>query len=86
MSERKRYEPALRYACDDPDCCYNGCPTVTCRYCNKEWPCPDYRATHTPAQVNAQRRWVVRVWYRPDDGMIQWKYRADDIEPCRALD
>lgn len=80
------YAPRVSYNCDDADCCPNGCPTVTCVHCGQEWPCRDYRDTHTDAQVKAQQRWVVRVWSRPDEGFIRWKYRADGIEPPNALD
>jgi hypothetical protein len=69
------YEPRLIYRCDDPDCCENGCPSVTCLYCSEPWPCPEYVSAHTPAQVNAQRRWVVRTWWRGDGEMVRWMYR-----------
>jgi hypothetical protein len=61
------YEPQVDYVCDDPDCCPNGCPIVICKVCKKAWPCPDYRDAHTSAQVDAQRRWVERVWTRGDE-------------------
>lgn len=56
------YAPRLDYLCDDMDCCWNGCPVVTCRHCRKDWPCPDYIAAHTESQVEAQRRYVERKW------------------------
>ncbi len=57
-----RYAPRLYYRCDDPECCWNGCPAVECRVCRRDWPCDDYRASHTPAQVAAQERYVQRKW------------------------
>ena len=68
-----KYAPRLDYLCDDPECCDNGCPRVSCRFCGKEWPCPDYIASHTPAQVEAQRRYVDRKWYMGDTDMVEWK-------------
>lgn len=56
------YRPRLSYLCDDPDCCPNGCPVVGCMVCGGEWPCSDYRAAHTPAQVARQVRYVERKW------------------------
>lgn len=66
------YAPRLYYACDDEECCDNGCPQVTCRVCGRVWPCPDYVAAHTPAQVEAQRRYVDRKWYPLDPDMVEW--------------
>lgn len=54
------YAPMLRYVCDDPDCCSNGCPIVTCKVCGADWPCPDYQATHSVSQIEAQERYVRR--------------------------
>jgi len=56
------YAPRVDYLCDDPECCDNGCPVVTCKVCRKDWPCPDYREAHTAAQVMAQERYVDRKW------------------------
>lgn len=67
------YAPDLRYLCDD-GCCENSCPVVTCKYCGQDWPCPDYIANHTPAQVEAQHRYVDRKNYPDDEGM--WDYVA----------
>lgn len=74
-----KYAPHLVYLCDDYDCCENGCPSVTCRYCGKEWPCADYIANHTPEQVESQHRYVDRKWYPREPEMV--KYSAI----CRAL-
>ena len=52
------YAPKLDYLCDDPDCCWNGCPDVTCKTCGEEWPCPDYRGPHAQSDscASAVRR------------------------------
>lgn len=75
------YEPRLRYLCEDPECCDNGSPDVSCRVCGKEWPCPDFIAAHTDAQVLAQVRYVARKIYPGDPYMVgymarQWKRPA----------
>jgi len=57
-----QYAPRLEYLCDDPSCCPNGCPIAYCRYCGKDWPCPDYRANHTAGQIAVQERWMERKW------------------------
>jgi len=82
-ARQEMYAPKVTYSCDDPSCCDNGCPIVTCCHCGREWPCPDYVASHSEAQVNAQRRWVTRVWWRPDAEMIRWTYRSEGIEAPR---
>lgn len=71
------YAPKLDYLCDDPDCCWNGCPDVTCKTCGEEWPCPDYRAAHTPSQIAAQVRYVARKDYPGDPDMVEYTVRMD---------
>ena len=67
------YAPVIKYLCDDEECCENGCPAVTCKSCGKGWPCPDYIASHTPVQVEAQHRYVDRKWFGDDEGMLAYK-------------
>ena len=69
------YAPKLRYLCDDPRCCEDGCPEVRCRTCGEQWPCPDYIAAHTPTQVEAQHRWIDHVRFRNDPDMWRWLAR-----------
>jgi len=54
------YKPEFIYRCVDPQCCLDGCPDVICSVCKREWPCPDFKEAHTPAQVDAQKRWADR--------------------------
>jgi len=37
------HHPNRWYLCDDPDCCENGCPVLTCAVCQEDWPCPTKR-------------------------------------------
>ncbi len=69
------HAPTLDYLCDDPDCCPNGCPRVTCRACGQEWPCADWRSRHTATQALAQHRYVARKWYGDDLDMVQYAAR-----------
>jgi hypothetical protein len=80
--ESKAYAPDVYYNCDDIDCCYDGSPQVICKHCKQDWPCDDYQERHTLKQINAQKRWVVRVKHRveyPD--LIAYRYREDEIAP-----
>lgn len=56
-----RYAVHVEYLCHDPDCCVHGGPFARCSVCGQPWPCNDYRAAHTPAQVARQERWVKRL-------------------------
>jgi hypothetical protein len=69
------YAPTVDYLCGDPDCCWNGCPVVTCRTCGQEWPCADYRAAHTLSQITAQYRYVARKRYLDDESMVAFDVR-----------
>ena len=74
------HRPTVTYLCD---CCENGSPVAVCASCRRDWPCPDYVASHTEARVNAQRRWSTRVQWRPDAEMVKWEYRRQGIEPTK---
>ena len=56
-----RHEPALRHICDCPACYPSNYRVVECRHCRNDWPCPDYREVHAPAQVAQQELWAQRV-------------------------
>ena len=75
----QHHSPALRYLCDDVDCCDNGCPSVRCRACGQDWPCPDWRERHTAAQINAQVRYVARKWYPSDPDMVEYIVRTEGV-------
>lgn len=66
-----KYAPRLDYLCDDPECCENGCPIVTCRHCKHDWPCDDYINSHTPTQIEKEHRYVDRKSWGDDIGMIE---------------
>lgn len=72
------YAPRLIYLCDDEECCDNGAPSVTCKHCGQRWPCSDYRASHTEAQIRRQKRWVLNKIHMGDRGMVEWSLRTDD--------
>jgi hypothetical protein len=72
------HAPKLDYLCEDPDCCDNGCPHVSCRSCGKDWPCPNWRGRHTACQVVAQRRYVLRKTWGNDLHMIEYSLRNQD--------
>ena len=69
------HAPHLRYLCDDPDCCDNGCPDVTCHACGANWPCPDWISRHSRTRVIAQHRWVARKQFPGDDRMVEYVVR-----------
>jgi hypothetical protein len=69
------HAPKLDYLCEDPDCCDNGCPHVSCRSCGKDWPCPDWRGRHTADQIRAQRRYVLRKSWPNDPEQVEWSLR-----------
>lgn len=77
------YAPKLQYLCDDPLCCDNGCPDVTCHTCGEDWPCNDYRAAHTPAQIEAQLRWLdhLRFPNNPQMWKAEASMRAAEAQP-----
>lgn len=41
--EGEPHHPNRYYLCDDPDCCDNGCPVLTCAVCREDWPCATKR-------------------------------------------
>jgi hypothetical protein len=69
------YEPRLKYLYEDPECCDNGCPVVTCRVCGQDWPCPDFIAAHTDTQVLAQVRYVARKKFPGDPDQVEYETR-----------
>lgn len=71
------HAPHLRYLCEDPECCDNGCPTVTCRSCGEDWPCPDWRSRHTDGQIRGQIRYVARKRFPGDEHMIDYIVRRE---------
>jgi len=73
------HAPRLRYLCHDYDCCDNGCPDVRCRNCGEKWPCPNWRARHTPSQVTAEVRWVARKHYLGDEAMVAYEVRREQV-------
>lgn len=77
-SEKPAHAPQLRYLCEDPECCDNGCPDVSCRACTLEWPCPDWRARHTRRQIEAQVRYSARKHFPGDPHM--WEYMVRRYE------
>ncbi len=77
------YAPLLEYLCEDPDCCDNGSPRVTCRVCGEDWPCSDYVDNHTAGQVTAQRRYVLRKVWGFDEQMIDYSLRRWDAAGIR---
>lgn len=53
------HHPWRSYLCDDPDCCPNGCPQLTCAVCQERWPCATKQA-HVEARraaTLARRGW-----------------------------
>ncbi len=78
MADRP-HAPRLDYLCEEPDCCDNGCPVVTCRSCGQDWPCADWRSRHTLPQVLAQVRYVARKEYPGDPYMVEWAERQEAL-------
>jgi len=74
------HSPLLQYLCDDPDCCDNGCPDVTCRACGEDWPCADWRSRHSHARVVAQYRYTARKKWGGDDDQIAYEVRRRIVE------
>lgn len=72
MAGDQPHAPKLDYLCDDPDCCYNGCPHVWCRSCGEDWPCSEWCGRHTEAQVLAQFRYAARKRFPGDIGMVEY--------------
>jgi hypothetical protein len=81
MSAQAPHAPKLAYLCSDPGCCEDGCPQVTCRSCGGSWPCQDWRARHTPGQVMAQRRYVLRKNWPNDIAMVEWALSVPTTDP-----
>lgn len=67
------HAPRFKYLCDDPNCCDNGCPDVSCRTCGGEWPCSDWRRRHTIGQIRRQTRYTSRKVFPGDDRMIEYR-------------
>lgn len=76
------HAPLLRYLCEDPECCDNGCPSVTCRECKQDWPCQDWRGRHSRARVLAQYRYVARKHFPGDEVQVAYEVRQAE----RTLD
>ena len=75
------HAPRLEYRCEDPECCDNGCPDVSCRSCGQEWPCQDWRSRHTPSQINAQIRYTARKHFPGDEHMVEYIVRREGVKP-----
>ena len=73
MSEAP-YAPQIVSMCDDRECCPDGLVSVKCRVCKRDWPCDDYKATHTAAQVERQYRYADRTEWPGDKA--QQEYNA----------
>lgn len=72
------YAPKLQYLCEDPECCENGGPVVTCTACGQRWPCADYVASHTESATRRQARWVLRKHYPGDEEQVAWTMNRPD--------
>lgn len=55
------HRPKVRYLCDDPECCDDGCPRAFCREDGQPWPCEHRREKDSPTRVAAHVRWAERV-------------------------
>jgi hypothetical protein len=73
------HAPEVRYLCDDPDCCDDGCPRALCREDGQDWPCAYRREQDGPAMTARNERWRKRVEGivpRPDGhyrtGRVNW--------------
>ena len=69
------HSPRLRYLCDDPDCCDNGCPQVLCRTSGGLWPCADWRSRHNSTQIIAEYRYVARKSFPGDEVQVAYDIR-----------
>lgn len=85
VRERKNlpYAPRLNCLCDDWECCGadGGTWTVTCEHCGQTWPCEDYIATHSEAEVRRAKRYTNAREYPPwpeaEDGQYDWLERFE---------
>lgn len=50
--EGEPHHPNRWHLCDDPDCCDDGCPVLTCAVDGENWPCTTKQA-HVAARAAA---------------------------------
>lgn len=80
-----RYAPNLICICNEWECCGQdgGTWAVRCEFCQMTWPCPDFIATHSEAEVVRAKRYTNSREYPPwpeaedDDAPYDWMDRFD---------
>lgn len=78
-----QYSPTLTCVCDEWDCCGSSGGTwlVQCFFCRQTWPCPDYIANHSEAQVRRQKRYTNArencPWPEAEDTPYEYMDRFD---------
>lgn len=78
-----KYAPQIICICDEWECCGQdgGTWQVSCRFCGQTWPCGDYQASHTPAQIRREKRYTNAREYPPwpeaEDRPYEWIDRKE---------